>query len=365
MFDTIRNKLQALCLNEHFEIKARPIWAFFWALLPATLYGCLIGSDPSLIEAVIFFAILSAAFIEFRIPVDRISFKNLGSNLGYSSAIFCAAWLARSITTDEQFTKEAVALIEDNTGMVLFSAFVFFVMSGILGGISYSRPKSGQWKIAYGSRLSADDEKFFGPWTRLQMNDAEVIATHEAGHAVVIGLFRYNLPDLTAAMTSLINGQVISGYCTGPSLRGNLKTRVYLELEMITFLAGVEAEEMILGERSCGAIHDYRVWLEMAEKFLATDLNSIFYILPKNDTQKSHNHQLLSTLKVEQAKMARKILEANIGVLQKIRDRILENRKINGQELLDMLSKVVMVEGCPVISERTKSCYIRRSERNQ
>lgn len=358
MFYFLRNALHRLCQNETFEMTARLILAFGWALLPLFLYTCLIGKGPTTIESVIFFAIASAAYMGFRLPVDKICWKSLRSNLGYSSAIFFTAWVARDITGDAQFTNEVIAFIEGNIGKLLYFAIVFSVLTGVFGFIFSFRPQPSQWEMAHGTRVSPDDQQFFGPWTRLHKNDAEVIAAHEAGHAVVLGLFRYDLPDLSTAMETLISGQPIGGYCAGPWKRGNFKTRAFAELEMIVFLAGVEAEELLLGERTSGAISDYRRWLEMAERFLATDLHSIFYIRPETDIQKAHNDLQLRTLKINQANMARKILEANIGILEEIRDGILAKRKVKGQELLDLLSKVVSVDGCPVISERTKASYI-------
>lgn len=358
----LRNALHRLCKNETFEMVTRLIWAFGWALMPLFLYTSLIGKNLTTIESVIFFAIAGAAYVGFRLPVDKICWSSLKSNLGYSSVIFATAWFARTITADTQFTNEAIALIEANTGKLLYFAIVFSVLSGVFGFIFSFRPQPSQWEMAHGSRVTPDDQQFFGPWTRLHKNDAEVIAAHEAGHAVVLGLFRYNLPDLKVAMDTLMSGQPVGGYCSGPWKRGNFKTRAYAELEMIVFLAGVEAEELLLGERTSGAISDYRRWLEMAERFLATDLHSIFYTRPENDTQKAHNDLQLRTLKINQANMARKILEANIGVLEEIRDGILVKRKLKGQELLDVLSKVVSVEGCPEISERTKATYIPKPE---
>ncbi|WP_408602219.1 hypothetical protein [Pseudomonas sp. PLMAX] len=354
----LRNALHRLCHNETFEMTTRLTWAFCWALLPLFLYTALIGKGPTTIESVIFFAIAYAAYMGFRLPVDKICWKSLRSNLGYSSAIFFTAWVARDITGDAQFTNEVIAFIEGNIGQLLYFGIVFVVLTGVFGFIFSFRPQPSEWEMAHGSRVSPDDQKFFGPWTRLEKNDSEVIAAHEAGHAVVLGLFQYTLPDLTVAMDTLVSGQPIGGYCAGPWKRGNFKTRSYSELEMIVLLAGVEAEELLLGERTSGATSDYRRWLEMAERFLATDLNSIFYIRPENDSQKAHNDLQLRTLKINQANMARKILEANIGVLQEIRDGILAKRKLKGQEVLDLLSKVVSVEGCPVISERTKALYI-------
>lgn len=358
MFYSLRYALSRLCKNETFEMTTRLIWAFSWASLPLFLYTGLVGNDPTTIESVIFFAIAGAAYMGFRLPVDKICWSSLRSNLGYSLAVFVTAWLARSLTSDAHFTNEVIALIEGNVGNLLYFAIVFVVLIGIFGFIFSFRPQPSQWEMAPGVRVSPDDQQFFGPWTRLHKNDAEVIAAHEAGHAVVLGLFRYNLPDLTVVMETLISGKPTGGYCAGPWKRDNFKTRSYSELEMIAFLAGVEAEEMLLGERTSGAISDYRRWLDMAERFLATDLHSIFYIRPETDIQKAHNDLQLRTLKVNQANMARKILEANIGVLEEIRDGILAKRKLKGQELLDMLSKVVSVDGCPVISERTKACYI-------
>lgn len=362
MFYLLRNSIHRLCQNETFEMVTRLIWAFGWALMPLFLYTSLAGKGLTTIETVIFFAIVLAACIGFRLPVDKICWSSLKSNLGYSSAIFATAWFARTITADQQFSNGMIELIEGNIGKLLYFGIVFFVLTGIFGFIFSFRPQPGQWEMAHGSRVTPDDQQFFGPWTRLHKNDAEVIAAHEAGHAVVLGLFRYNLPDLKVAMDTLMSGQPVGGYCSGPWKRGNFKTRQYSELEMIVFLAGAEAEDLLLGERTSGAVSDYRRWLDMAERYLATDLNSIFYRLPENDTQRAHNDLQLRTLKLNHANMARKILEANIGILEEIRDGILERRKITGQELLDMLSKVVSVEGCPVISERTKASYIPKPE---
>ena len=358
MWKILCNGCRTLVQQEDFDAASRLIWAFFWALLPALLLDGLIGQNPTAFESLILWSTLFAAYIGFRTPVDRITWQSLRSNLCYSTAVFLTAWCARAIFQDVQFTTEVIALINGNTGMVILFAIIIFSVLSLYRFIFSFRPLPGVWAVAQSSRLSSDDEKLFGPWTRLQKNDAEVIATHEAGHAVVLGLFKYDLPDLSVAMRTLTNGDPISGFCLGPWKRGNLKARPYMELEMIKLLAGAEAEDMLLGERTCGAISDYRYWLELAEKFLATDLHSIFYTHPENDTQKAHNQHMLLNLKGEQAKKARLILEANIGILDELRERILAKGKLKGHELLEALSRVVSVEGCPVISERTKACYI-------
>lgn len=357
MFSFIRNALHRLFRREELRMASRIVWAFFWAGLPLILFTGLVWEDPTTIESVIYIAIIAAIFIGFRLPVDQICWSSFRSNLCYASCVFLTAWLARAIAADERFMSTVIALIEANMAKLLYYGTTFLVLTGIFALIFSFRPQPSKWEAREASPVSLDDQNFYGPWTHLDKDDAEVIAVHEAGHAVTVGLYRYNLPDLTVAMKTLISGQVVSGYCTGPSKRGNFKTRAYAELEMIVCLAGAEAEALLLGERSSGASADYRRWLDLAERFLATDLHSIFYTCPENDTQKAHNDLQLRTLKLDHAKIARNILEANIEVLEEIRDGILAKRKIKGQELLDMLSRVVSIEGCPIISERTKASY--------
>jgi hypothetical protein len=91
-----------------------------------------------------------------------------------------------------------------------------------------------------------------------------------------------------------------------------------------------------------------------ARRYLETSPTVIFFRKPASKQEFDYNAEQLEKLKAEHVDIARCLLLANQPVFVKVRDGMLEKGRVHGKELLDLLSQVKNVEGCPVLSARVE-----------
>lgn len=189
-----------------------------------------------------------------------------------------------------------------------------------------------------------------GPYTKLQNLDAQFVACHETGHAIVLALFPHRPDDIEVVMTADVMGNTNNGWCSGARLKTHCTPRQFLELEMICLLAGREAEWVFLGEYSICGISDNDKWLAAARQYLEASSKVIFFRKPASKQEFDYNAEQLEKLKAEHVGVARSLLLANKAIFEQIRDGMLEKGRVHGKELLDLLAQVKNVEGCPSLS---------------
>lgn len=190
--------------------------------------------------------------------------------------------------------------------------------------------------------------------------DKKTICVHEAGHAIVLGL--NPLIDDTCKLV-LSNGPETGryGFCSWPKWPHISKMRHYAMMDMVGVVAGIEAERLLYGDCSMGGVGDYHLWLEQAEPFLRSDPDQVYFCRPSNTAQIEHNRLTLNELRSQHQALARRILEANRGLLETLSDRLLEAGTIEGPELRFLLKEVMPVEGVPDYSDlRLQGVYQRR-----
>ncbi|AYG47998.1 hypothetical protein DV532_27340 (plasmid) [Pseudomonas sp. Leaf58] len=103
----------------------------------------------------------------------------------------------------------------------------------------------------------------------------------------------------------------------------------------------------MLGEISLGGASDYRNWNTLAQKYLSGHDDLIYFHAPQNTWQEDHNHKTLIELKRSQQALVRELLIANENILQLLSDQLEHDRKVAGQDLVEILDKVGAVAGCP------------------
>jgi hypothetical protein len=177
--------------------------------------------------------------------------------------------------------------------------------------------------------------------------DRHTIATHEAGHAIVLGLYRDLPQHMQIVMRDKPSDSGSLGYCTGVSWDHMLDNKAYVEWDMLFCLAGIEAERNLLGEVSLGGSSDYRAWNDLAQKYLSGHDELIYFHTPMSAWQEDHNHKMLIDLKKSQQAVVQALLIENENILQLLRDQLLANKKVVGEDLLAILQKVGSIEGCP------------------
>ncbi|WP_274644896.1 hypothetical protein [Pseudomonas serbica] len=192
-----------------------------------------------------------------------------------------------------------------------------------------------------------------GPYTKLQKLDAQFVAAHEAGHAIVLALFPHQPDDIAVVMTADVMGNNNNGWCSSVGLETHITPRGFHELYMILLLAGREAELLFVGEYSICGTTDNDKWLTCARRFLETSPTHIFFRKPASKQEFDFNAEQLEKLKAEHVEIARRLLLANQGLHAQIRDGVLEKGRVEGKELLDLLAQVKNIEGCPALSVLT------------
>jgi hypothetical protein len=191
-----------------------------------------------------------------------------------------------------------------------------------------------------------------GPYTKLQSLDAQFVACHETGHAIVLALFPHRPHDIEVVMTADVMGNTNEGWCSGVGIRTHCMPRQFLELRMILLLAGREGEFLFAGEYSISGTSDNEKWLVAATEYLESDPKVIFFRKPASKQEFDFNADQLEKLKAQHVDVARRLLLANQPIFEKIRDGMLEKSRVHGKELLDLLAHVKTVEGCPSLSAR-------------
>lgn len=189
-----------------------------------------------------------------------------------------------------------------------------------------------------------------GPWSHLSDWDAKLIAAHEAGHAIALGLYPYVQKDCRIVMQVGVDQRYMDGFCRNNSWSNEVGSMALHEIEMIILLAGVEAELLCIGERGISATSDYEKFIEAARKYLLRDHRNVFFYNPLNEHEVRHNTNLILDLKKKYRNITRNLLVENRDILDTLREKLLENGVVKGDEFHELVSRVKPVPGCPVIS---------------
>lgn len=209
--------------------------------------------------------------------------------------------------------------------------------------------------ISYGAcAISIKSKKYdpLGPWSNLNKWEAELMASHEAGHAIVLGLLPYLENRTTVALQTLHPEEKIDGFCTFHNWRSRIGSMAFMELRMLILVAGVEAEKLCEGDRSISGYSDYETWLHLAKEYLSRSDNVIYYQKPSSDLEFNINHRLISELRERNISVVKSLLEKNKDILLTIRRMLIEEGVITGLPLISLLSNVIPVDGCPLFTDK-------------
>lgn len=282
------------------------------------------------------FAVLTSLHVDFLIRMAR-QVVNLLTGVGALALVH----------TNSESLSAAFSFAKSHTGEII----VFTVLVALIAGIQLAFALFGvnNSYLSYRPRMRAP---LIGPYTKLQGLDADFVAYHEAGHAVVLGLFPFNPHDIEVAMTAEVAGNTNKGWCSSHRLKTHCVPRDYAELDMIMLLAGREAELLFVGETSICGGSDNAKWLRQAKTYLLTDSSTIFYGAPATKLEFDHNTAELEKLKARHVGLARDLLLRNREVMEELRLNLLEKGIIKGPELAEILDKVQPIPCIPPLSDR-------------
>jgi hypothetical protein len=275
------------------------------------------------------FAVLDGLFRR-KIDVTKAIFQQI-------VIVFIAAGAYYVAQTNPDLFAKGLAYVSDNV-----SEAIFLTVSLI--GANWVRGHSER----FGAYLYRSIEKPKAEdGSAITEKDRNIIAAHEAGHAVVLGLYRELPKHVEIVMRKKPSDTGSLGHCSGLVWGHALANKAFVEWDMLFCLAGIEAERIIIGDISLGGSSDYNNWNAMAESFLAGHDELIYFQNPKNTWQEDHNAKQLSNLRQAQQALAREILLENENILLILRDELLQHNRVSGDALVAILAKVETVDGSP------------------
>ncbi|CAJ0807579.1 MULTISPECIES: hypothetical protein [Ralstonia] len=175
--------------------------------------------------------------------------------------------------------------------------------------------------------------------------DIHRTAVHEAGHLILHG-GQVDLPPGLAVAVSAEMGDhdLYRGYVNHSAAAPSVRTEGHLHWSMLMYLAGTEAERIVLGERADGSCGDNDKWLDAARAYLSTGFGEVFYADPTEDAALAHNRAVLNDLKEKCTLEVRTILMANRALLEELAAVIADQKTLNREQLAPYLERVVGVD---------------------
>lgn len=275
------------------------------------------------------FAVLNGLFIQ-KIEPTKAVFQQI-------VIIFIAAGAYYVAHTNPDLFAKALAYLSEHVPEAIFLSVSFI-------GANWVRKHSER----FGSFLYRSIEKPKAEDGNVITEiDRNIIAAHEAGHAVVLGLYRELPKHVEIVMRKKPSDTGSLGHCSGLAWGHALSNKAFVEWDMLFCLAGIEAERIIIGEISLGGSSDYNNWNALAESFLAGHDELIYFQNPKNTWQEDHNAKQMSNLRQAQQALTHEILLENENILLILRDQLLQHNRVSGEALVAILAKVETVEGSP------------------
>ncbi len=161
------------------------------------------------------------------------------------------------------------------------------------------------------------------------------VAIHETGHAFLSEHLR---KGSVSALTITPRGQSLGYMRQTPEDDTYLYTREQLENQIAVMLAGAVAEEMVLGGRSTGAGNDYLQAIGTTDRIIDSGLSELGVIDPET-LPKSHRYRTQKKILEAQEEQVRAYLEMKKEELAISVDLLLEQEKISGRQLREILNR--------------------------
>ncbi|MDF8362044.1 MULTISPECIES: hypothetical protein [Achromobacter] len=180
-------------------------------------------------------------------------------------------------------------------------------------------------------------------------NDVRRIAAHEAGHVLLYAALGETLPDVRVTLRDRPDSHGSMGSVTGVGSTDRLPRIGFVEWQMLVLLAGAESERLLEGSYSLGATEDNQRWLDLAKAYLtARPGPPVYYLNSIIPSEVEGNAAAIAALHSEQVSLVRAFLNTNLSVLKDIADHLAERRKLEREDLIPHLMRVVLPADMPL-----------------
>lgn len=170
------------------------------------------------------------------------------------------------------------------------------------------------------------------PSKPMSLRDRNLVAAHEAGHAIMFSLLDELPTYLHASIGSSDKHKDSLGRVTGLDFNLPIESKRESEIRMLILLAGQVSERVLLDNNTNGSKKDLEKWMLQAKLYLSNGFSGLFYPNPENNYEFTSNEEKIKALKEKQISLITDFLVTNKVVLTTIYQALLTNNSIDRAE---------------------------------
>ncbi len=316
-----------------------PLWGFIGNTPPSSQLPLLVRDFVMLVQAVGVLAIAGWPFLVLHRPLQYIT----------TGLFWRCVLLVLGISGISYFSSDVAASLQwiqanPATALTALTAVVFvwflFVLASLLPGTSIP----GEYRYAKAS--GAVGNFALKPRTEPTERDNRVTSVHEAGHALVYAALRF-LPNEVKIVLHDQSKLGVLGYVSAVEWKHLLTSRTFAEWEMLLFLGGQVAEEVLLGKASLGSRSDMVYWEVRAKSYLSNGFGFTYFNHPDTQLEVGQNQLSLDVLRDNQRTLLKKFFDENRQVLDELAFTVAEKRELTKSDLTPFLARVQFIDGFP------------------
>lgn len=162
------------------------------------------------------------------------------------------------------------------------------------------------------------------------------IAVHEVGHALISEKVR---PGSVSAITITSRGKALGYMRQVPEKDSYLYTREYLEGQIAILLGGAVAEELVIGNRSTGALNDFKQAVQAARQIVASGMSELG-VVSMEDLPGNLLHRTVRDIISGQEKSALEMLSPYGKLIPELASLLTGQEKISGDTLRERIQSL-------------------------
>lgn len=166
-----------------------------------------------------------------------------------------------------------------------------------------------------------------------QKDELERVALHEMGHAIISEQVR---PSAVASITITPRSNALGYIRQNPQADQYLYTKDQLVGAIQVCVAGAISEEIVLGQRSTGAVGDIKQATDLAKQMIYAGLSSLGIV--STDLPANLLHDTIVEIIREQELAVKTYLLPRKTMIQDLANYLLREESLNGDEFRDLLA---------------------------
>jgi hypothetical protein len=178
-----------------------------------------------------------------------------------------------------------------------------------------------------------------------QAKDVRRTAVHEVGHLLLYAA----LPTIPEKLKVKVFHKIsrtdqLRGYVQADKKCGAAETERLTHWQMLSYLGGTVAEQLVYGNRADGAVDDNVGWTHSAQQYLACGYGEVYFLEPMNMGQIEHNHIVINRLKAQHQAALTQFLAVNRALLDELTERLVTEREMSAKMLAPFFKRVVFTD---------------------